>query len=174
MSDPTPIIRQDNEGEQFWFAGGGIWTIKASSAETGGSLVIFEDRMVRGKTTPLHMHPTFDEALYVLEGEILIHVDGEQHRVGERGLVVAPRGVPHAFLVISDTARLLVTLSPGVGEAFFLSVSDPVTSPDDAARPADIPRLHTAAERSDHIELLGPPPFGEADANAVGVGSGAA
>jgi hypothetical protein len=51
MSTATPIIRQDGEGEQMWFAGGGIFTWKATAAETGGAFLMMEDRMERGKTT---------------------------------------------------------------------------------------------------------------------------
>jgi quercetin dioxygenase-like cupin family protein len=159
MSNAIPVIRQDGEGERLWFAGGGVFTMKATTAETGGSFAMWEDDVVRGKTTPLHMHPNQDEAIYVLEGEILVHVDGEDHRVGERGLFVAPRGVPHAFLVTSETAHLLAVISPGDGEAFYRNVSEPATSPADASRPPDFPRLREEAERSEHIELLGPPPF---------------
>jgi quercetin dioxygenase-like cupin family protein len=159
MSNAIPIIRADGEGERLWFAGGGVFTMKATSAETGGSFAMFEDHVVRGKTTPLHMHPNLDEAIYLLEGEILVHVDGEEHRVGEHGLFVAPRGVPHAFLVTSETAHLLVLITPGTGEAFYRSVSEPATSQADASRPPDFARLRDAAEHSEHIELLGPPPF---------------
>jgi quercetin dioxygenase-like cupin family protein len=159
MSTAVPVIRQDREGEHFWFAGGGVWTMKASCADTGGSLTLFEDAVVRGKTTPLHTHPNAEEAIYVLEGEILVHVAGEEHRVGEHGLLVAPRGVPHAFLVTSETARLLCLQTPGTGEAFYREVSEPISSPADASRPADFARLREAAERSEDIEILGPPPF---------------
>jgi quercetin dioxygenase-like cupin family protein len=159
MDDAIPVIRQDGEGERLWFAGGGVFTMKATSAETGGALAIWEDHVVRGKTTPLHMHPGQDEAIYMLEGEILVHVDGEEHRVGERGLFVAPRGVPHAFLVTSETAHMLLAITPGTGEAFYRSVSEPATSTADASRPPDFARLREAAESSEHIELLGPPPF---------------
>jgi quercetin dioxygenase-like cupin family protein len=159
MSTAVPIIRQEGEGEQLWFAGGGVFTLKATSAETDGSFAMWEDHVVRGKTTPLHMHPNMDEAIYLLEGELLVHVDGEEHRVGERGLFVAPRGVPHAFLVTSETAHLLCLISPGTAEAFYRSVSEPATSQADASRPPDFARLREAAERSETIELLGPPPF---------------
>ena len=50
--------------------------------------------MERGKVTPLHTHPDQDEAIYVLDGEIVAHVDDAQHRVGAGGLFFAPRGVP--------------------------------------------------------------------------------
>ncbi|MDQ6804920.1 MAG: cupin domain-containing protein [Actinomycetota bacterium] len=159
MSKAAVVIRQDGEGERFWFAGGGVFTMKASCAETGGSFAMWEDYVVGGKTTPLHMHPHMEETIYVLDGEILVHVDGAEHRVGERGLFVAPRGVPHAFLVTSETAHLLAVIAPGVGEAFYRSVSEPVTSAADGSRPPDFARLREAAQRSDSIELLGPSPF---------------
>src|SRR5437899_3180286 len=152
MSNATAVIRQHDEGELRWFAGGGLFTIKATSAETGGSFMLFEDRVVRGKTTPLHVHPNMDEAIYVLEGEILGHVDGEEHRVGERGLFMAPRGVPHAFLVTSETAHLLVMITPGTAETFYRDASEPATSHADASRSPDFARLRDVAQQSDTIE----------------------
>ena len=115
MTSPISVIRQEGEGEHLWFAGGGLFTMKASSAETGGTFSLFEDREVLGKPTPLHMHPGDDEVLYVLEGEILAYIDGQEHRVGQGGVFVAPRGVPHAFLVTSKAARLLCLTVPGTG-----------------------------------------------------------
>ena len=162
MSNAIPIIRQDGEGEQMWFAGGGTFTWKATSAETGGAFIMLEDRMVRGKTTPFHLHPNEDEAIYVLEGELLVHIEGEEHRVGPGGLFFAPRGVPHAFMVTSETAHVLGWQTPGTGESFYRDAGEPVETAEDAARSADWARLRQVAERSENIELLGPAPFAAA------------
>lgn len=159
MSTSVPVIRQDGEGEQMWFAGGGTFTWKATAAETGGAFILIEDRVVRGKATPLHLHPNEDETIYVLEGEILVDIEGEQHRVRRGGLFFAPRGVPHAFMVTSETARVLALSTPGSGEAFYRAAGEPVRSAADATRPPDWARLRQVAERSKSIELLGPPPF---------------
>jgi quercetin dioxygenase-like cupin family protein len=156
------VIRQQGEGEQLWFAGGGVFTMKATAEETADAFALWEDTMVRGKVTPLHLHPNEAEALYVLEGEIVVHVDGEDHPVGSGGFFLAPCGVPHAFMVTSETARVLALLTPGTGEAFYREASDPVTSEHDASRPADFARLRAVAERSPIIEILGPPPFAAA------------
>lgn len=156
---PQTIIRQAGEGERFWFAGGGTFTMKATSAQTNGSVTLWEDHMLRGKTTPLHHHPTFEEAIYVLEGEILVHTDGEEHTVENGGVALFTRGVPHAFLVTSETAHILAIATPGVGESFYRDCIEPITRPEDADRPPDFARLRAAAARSEHIELLGPPPF---------------
>ena len=113
MGAASSIVRNAGEGERRWFYGGGVHTWKASSEETGGSLMLFEDHMSQGKATPLRLHATEDEALYVLEGEVLVHIDGATHRLGPRGFAFAPRGIPHAFLVTSPEARILCLEAPG-------------------------------------------------------------
>ncbi len=159
MSTAVPIVRADGEGEHLSFSGGGLITMKATAEETGGALLLFEDRVIRGKTTPLHIHQNEDEALYVLEGEILMHIDGKEHRVGRHGVAFAPRGVPHAFLVISETARLLTLETPGSAETFYRAASDPATADTDPSGPVNLDRVREAAERSGGMKVVGPPPF---------------
>ena len=73
---------------------------------------------------------------------------------------MAPPGVPHAFLVTSETARILALQTPGSGEAFYRDATEPSTDESDALRPPDLDRLRAAAERNPRcIEILGPPPF---------------
>ena len=153
------IIRGEGEGERLWFYGGGVFTIKATAAETGGSLFMFEDVMAQGKVTPLHLHPEEEEAIYVIEGELVVHVDGTNHHLEAGGLCVAPRGVPHALLVTSPTARVLAMLAPGKAEAFYRGASEPASADTDASGPVDFDRLRESAERNGGIEILGPPPF---------------
>ena len=156
-----PTIRAANDGERRWFFGGGVHTWKATAEETGGAFLLFEDQMVRGKATPLHTHPESDETMYMLDGEILMHMDGQEHVVGTGGLVVAPRGVPHAFLVTSETARMLCLHTPGACQDFYLDASEPLrSSSDGSTHEVDFERIQQSAQRHGGIELLGPPPFG--------------
>lgn len=159
MSTATPIIRQAGEGEQMWFAGGGVFTWKATAAETGGAFLLIEDRMERNKMTPMHLHPDQDEAIYVLDGELLVDVDGERHAVHRGGLFFAPHGVPHAFMVTSESAHVLALMVDGSGEGFYRAAGRPVASPADAERPADFALLGRVADEDASIEILGPPPF---------------
>ena len=159
MKTGTAIVRADGEGERLRFLGGGLITMKATAAETGGAFMLFEDHMVEGKSTPLHTHANEDETLYVLEGELLVHVDGVDHVVGPRGVAVALRGVPHAFLVTSPRARVLTLQTPGSAEAFYRAASEPASDDDDGSGPVDFARVRAAAESSGGMQLLGPPPF---------------
>jgi len=153
-----PIVRSTDQGDRRWFFGGGVHTYKATEAETGGAFLLFEDQMDKGKATPLHIHPDSDETMYVLEGEILMHIDGRDHTVGAGGVAVAPRGVPHAFLVLSDIARLLCLHTPGGCQSFYWDASEPLTAVTE--RMVDFERVQASAQRNPGIELLGPPPFG--------------
>src|SRR5919199_943139 len=91
----SPIVRASEEGDRRWFYGGGLHIWKAKAEETGGAFLLFEDRMDHGKVTPLHIHPDSDETMVVLEGEIIMHIDGTDHTVSAGGVASAPRGVPH-------------------------------------------------------------------------------
>jgi quercetin dioxygenase-like cupin family protein len=150
------IIRTADQGEARWFFGGGVHVWKARAAETGGAFLLFEDHMTKGKVTPWHAHPHADESLFVLEGEILVRSEDREQRLGVGGLVVVPRGVPHAFCVISETARLLCLVTPGRAESeqFFFNAS--IAS---AEGPVDFARIGEAARATGATEILGPPPF---------------
>src|SRR5687768_7235719 len=163
--DRTPIILAAGEGDKRSFRGGGLHTWKLLAEDTGGEFFLFEDVMSAGKTTPLHSHPEADEMTYVLEGEIVVNVGGEEHRLGAGGMSFVPRGVPHAFLVVSDGARLLAMQTPGVGQEFYRGASEPAT--DDTSDVVDIPRLQASAKDNPRgIQLLGPPPFQPATATS--------
>jgi quercetin dioxygenase-like cupin family protein len=158
-SKVIPIVRAAGEGERLWFYGGGVHTWKATAAETDGAFLLFEAAMTRGKATPLHTHPEVDETLYVLEGEILLHVDGREQQVRAGGVAIALRGVPHAFAVTSEAARVLFLETPGTSEAFYRGASEPATPELEASAPVDFARIRASAERNGGIEILGPPPF---------------
>jgi quercetin dioxygenase-like cupin family protein len=159
VSSSTAIIRGQEQGERRWFFGGGVHVWKAKAEETGGAFMMFEDQMSGGKMTPLHTHPDSDESMFILEGEILMHIDGTEYPVSKGGLVVAPRGVPHAFMVISPYARMLCLHTPGCCQAFYWDASTPL-DPDAEGGTVDFGKVQESARLNGGIELLGPPPFG--------------
>jgi quercetin dioxygenase-like cupin family protein len=155
----TPsLIRQEGEGERRWFFGGAVFIMKASAEETGGAFLLWEAVMERGKVTPLHTHPDSDETFYLLEGEILVHLDGAEHTVGVGGVMFAARGVPHAFKVLSPSARMLTLATPGCCEQFYLDASVPL-APGESTGEVDFAKVHASAAKNSGIEILGPPPF---------------
>jgi len=93
--------------------------VRASGQSTGGALSLFEE-LPPMIDTPRHLHANEDELFYVLEGEHVIEVGDEEHRVAPGGAVFAPRGVPHAQRrVVPGEGRLLIVTAPGGFDGFF-------------------------------------------------------
>ena len=107
---------------------------------------------------PLHTHHDTDETFYLIEGELDVEIGGERFRATAGDFVFGPRGVPHRWIVTSETAEIFVTCGPaGAGlDAFFCEVADPVGGEKKSPRMpdnADFGRRMAAY----NIELLGPP-----------------
>jgi len=111
-----------------------------------------------GKMTPLHTHP-IAESLWVLAGELRYHIDGEDIALGRDDYVLVPAGVPHAFQVVSEQARVLAIQPSTACEAFYRGASEPLEGPDESG-PVDFGRVRASGQEHGGIEILGPPPFG--------------
>jgi quercetin dioxygenase-like cupin family protein len=155
----TPVVRPAGDGERYWFYGGGVHVWKVTDRQTDGAFFAFEDELAKGKTTPYHVHPDATESVYVLSGEILVNIDGDEHVVGEGGFTMTPPGTPHAFVVTSEKARILALQVPGAGAAFYLGASEPATPELEAAAPVDFDRVTASATTNGGMRVLGPPPF---------------
>jgi quercetin dioxygenase-like cupin family protein len=149
------VVRRAGEGDKRWFFGGGVWTWKTGGAQGDGDLSVVEVEMDGGKRTPLHTHP-IAESLWVLDGGIRYHIAGEEISLGTGDFVLVPSGVPHAFLVESERARVLSIQPSCVCEAFYLGASEPLEG---SNRQTDFNLLGESARANGGIEIIGPPPF---------------
>jgi quercetin dioxygenase-like cupin family protein len=169
MSARKAILRSAEEGDAVWF-NSDLFTFKATADETDSAFTLFEELSQRGKVTPLHMHPEADETFCVITGEIVVYVDGAERIVGPGGVASVPRGVPHAVMVSSETARMLTLVTPGYRalELFFREVGTPATK---RSLPPSVPlpleKIRAAAMKHGSVVILGPPPFATATAHAV-------
>ena len=128
MQKLIPIVRNAGEGDKQLFSGGGLHIWKLLAEDTDGAFFLFEDTMVKDKTTPLHLHPEAHELTYVIDGEIEVQADGQRSRVRSGGISFVPKGVAHAFIVLSDEARLIGHPVSGSSRASLLSRA-PATRP---------------------------------------------
>lgn len=152
-----PVVRRTGGGERRWFSGGGLHTWKVTSEESDGAFFLFEDELTQGKMTPWHCHPDSDEAIYVLDGDVDVNIDGDAQRLTTGDMWMAPRGVPHAFTVLSSTARLLSFQTPGAAQSFYWDASEPAVNGE--AGPVDFNRVRGVASATGATNVLGPPPF---------------
>ena len=98
--------------------------IHADAASTGGALGVMEE-VPPLADTPLHVHTNEDELFYALEGEHVIQVGDDDHRIGPGETAFCPRGVPHAQRrVVPAAGRILIAVTPGGFEGFFRELAE--------------------------------------------------
>ena len=121
------------------------------SEESGGQVAIVD--LSGGGRPPLHHHD-FDEAFYVLEGELTFQLGEDVFTRGAGELAFAPRGVAHTYANLSGApARALLVITPAGFERYFdriaarMSGSEP---PPEAAKP--IPEVVTVGPPLDGDE----------------------
>lgn len=153
------LLVESGRGRALWHLGA-LLNFKALGEETGGRFWALEGLADRRMAVPLHVHTHEDEVWYVLEGEIRFLV-GEEDRVGGPGtFVYIPRGVPHTFQVVSETARWFGLGTPAGLDQWFFDTGAPagaLTLPPPADSPPDVAMI-VATLRDYGTETLGPPP----------------
>jgi quercetin dioxygenase-like cupin family protein len=124
----------------------------ADGAATGDAFTLFEQEEKQGFVMPLHIHRTENEAFYVLDGRLLVACGEDRWEADAGSFVFLPRGVPHAFTVVSKTVRMLQLTIPSGFEGFAAELADvPLWE-------ENFPMLVEAAGRHG-ISILGPAPF---------------
>jgi mannose-6-phosphate isomerase-like protein (cupin superfamily) len=128
----------------------GIFHVKLSGKDTEGRCVIF-DTLRPDKVGPaLHFHTDCDEWFFVREGEFKFQVGEDTLRLKPGDSLLAPRGVKHAFVKVSEgVARLIVMFQPAATmEEFFRT---------GAASPNMSPAERRALSEKHGIKLVGEP-----------------
>ena len=91
---------------------------------------------------PPHHHP-WDEAYYVVEGEVNFSIDGKERLVKAGDFVYAPAGTLHGFAGASaKPARMIIFDAPAHTEGFFRDVDREVKGAGDMAKVPAIGERH--------------------------------
>jgi len=118
------------------------------SEETGGHLSVTDIVVPPGAGPPLHTHD-FDEAFYLLEGELIFQVEEALVTRSAGEVSFAPRHVPHALANHSDApARYLLTCTPAGFERHWART---------AAETAGIEPPRWALQPIPELVVVGPP-----------------
>jgi quercetin dioxygenase-like cupin family protein len=120
------------------------------SEQSGGHVAVVE--LSGAARPPLHHHD-FDEAFYVLDGELTFQLGDDlfTRRAGE--LAFAPRGVPHTYANLSGApARALLVITPAGFERYFDQIAARITG---TAPPAE------ASKPTPEVVVVGPPLDGD-------------
>lgn len=150
-------ITRASEGRRV-LVGADVVTIKAGSAETAGSLLVFETRVLAGGGPPmLHRHG-YSEVFVFLSGTFAVSTLDEQNRVQtatlEAGDTVAiPSMAWHTFKNVGDTPGTFLAIhSPPVMEALIAEIGRPLDGSEEAPAHAAPP---SQAEMEQFMRVIG-------------------
>ena len=74
--------------------------------------------------SPLHTHQGFEEAYYLMEGQLDITLDHHRQIIQAGTLVYVPRHTPHSYFNATDhNAKLLIWASPGGIEDYIIALT---------------------------------------------------
>lgn len=124
MTDRAPgFALPADAGERLAFGPVTI-LVRASAQTTGGAFSLFEELPPMADTR-LHVHEHEDELFYVLEGDHVFRRGEEEFPLGPGGVILLPRGVPHAQQrVVPQAGRLLVMTTPAGLDGFFRELAE--------------------------------------------------
>jgi quercetin dioxygenase-like cupin family protein len=96
---------------------GTVWNILGQTyylKESCDSSFSFEVHGAPGTFVPPHIHPTQDEFIYCLDGEMELTLDGQTHRLPAGGMARLPMGLPHGYRNVGSNAlvRSLFWVAP--------------------------------------------------------------
>ena len=106
----------------------------------------------KGGGPPPHHHP-WDEAFYVLEGEVALTLEGETRALGPGSYVHVPAGTVHAYENLSESAKLLAVVSDCRGGEMFAALDARVRD-----LPKDLPKVQEVGQEYGVEFLVEPAP----------------
>ena len=108
-----PIALGPGEGNEFTVGLDRV-VVKGATAHSGDGFSVVEYHGANQPGPPLHVHRTFEECWFILDGEVDFTVDAEITRGRPGSFFLVPRGTPHTFQVVGDRpARWVGIFSPG-------------------------------------------------------------
>ena len=144
---PRPAPARDADGRAA--ARSFATRVLVRSEQSGEAVALVENTVPAGWAgTPLHHH-AFDEAFYVIDGELTFQLGDEIVTRGPGELAFAPGGVHHAVANPgADAARYLLVCTPGGFERYFAKL---------AAEAAGVAPPPEVAKGYPETTVVGPP-----------------
>ncbi len=115
----------DFAGAEHTHVLGATLSITADSGATDGEYTVLDMRIPPTFENGLHTHDP-SEVFHVIEGEIRLHVDGEDRLLSPGMTGYVSSGEVHGFVNAGDeVSRVLAVMTPAGAEEFFREVGQP-------------------------------------------------
>jgi quercetin dioxygenase-like cupin family protein len=125
MSDA--IARKGDDSRALWLLGG-LYEILVAGEESGGKVTVMRMTAPAGTAAPPHTHPG-DETMYVLDGEVDVHIGDDVVHAKAGASFYFPAGTREFFEAVTQ-ATVLATYLPGGIDKFFAEVGEPALTRD--------------------------------------------
>jgi quercetin dioxygenase-like cupin family protein len=135
----APFVRKSEATEPLAVVGESIRVL--AGVEDTGSYEVFLQSGPIGAGPPPHRHP-WDEAYYVIDGQIDVLLVDRVVTVSRGEFVHIPAGTLHNFAMKTTDAKFLSLNSAGGASTFFREISR------DVRDPSDFPKMMPIAERN--------------------------
>lgn len=137
-----PLVALANDGEWLDVLGMKIKFL-CTSEDSQGRYSSLLNTLPKGLGAPPHSHP-WDEAFYVLKGNMEMLVGEDRHRLGPGDYVRVPANCVHAFTGLSDEEGLVIAFeSPSHSHLFFKEIHETIkVIPDDLNKMPAIGERH--------------------------------
>lgn len=116
-SRPTPENTRAIPGAVFHFLTRG--------SQTQGRFALLQIQVQPGAEPPAHTHSREDESYFVQSGHVRYHIGGQTVDAQAGDYVYLPQDVPHTFEVLSESAQVLMWISPAGLDQWFWDHSAP-------------------------------------------------
>ena len=140
---------------------GTLVSLRMSANDNNDEISIIEHKMPFGEAPPLHVHRNEDEIFHILRGQMRFEVGGKVVVANAGDIMVAPKGLPHRFIVESVNGAHCLTITKGRDfETMLLEMSAPVALEFVPAFLEPIPSMIDALAAScarNGIDIIGPP-----------------
>ena len=124
-----------NAGEAWWVRGN-LFTFKASAREVGKGFSVVETVLHPVSAAPAHLHHDTDEAVYMLEGRMLVDVGDERLDLVPGSFAFLPKGIAHRYLPQEPgPVRVLWVLTPSGFEDFWREIGSEAKPGEEPPKP---------------------------------------
>jgi quercetin dioxygenase-like cupin family protein len=144
----SPIVLNDGEGESY---GSGPFQMRFLAQSPEQPIAMTDNVVPPGFPGPVrHWHDVMTDIFYVLEGTLLLDLDGEHQLLSPGGFALVPPGVVHTFSNPGTVpTRFLNIFHPAGNEQYLREVGQRV----DAGQPPTPQQMMEIATRYDFLPV---------------------
>ena len=138
------FLTRRGEGSSFPYAGAPMHVLSGHDGQPAGFAAAEIAVPARFAGPVPHAHDEFDEAIYVLDGRLLVWGDGEPAEAGPGAMFNAPRGRRHGFANPFDAPALVLGIwAPAAPALAFMREVGAALRPDGPPDPEVMRQVYT-------------------------------